>query len=81
MEKITESIIQLIDLQSNTGIDALQIFDSWHSLCPPEKVWDWSLRWIREITRNAPTELPYHPLCKIIIGSIEDDKKIVKSAA
>ena len=58
MEKITESIIQLIDLQSNTGIDALQIFDSWHSLCPPEKVWDWSLRWIREITRNAPAELP-----------------------
>ena len=40
------------------GVDALQIFDSWHSLCPKEKAWDWSLKWIKEIVENLSDPCP-----------------------
>ncbi len=57
MEKITKVIIDYIRMQSEAGIDALQIFDSWHSLCPTDKAWEWSLSWIHTIVQEAPSEL------------------------
>ena len=44
-------------MQARCGIDALQIFDSWHNLCPPEHVWEYSLRWISQIIKSVPPEL------------------------
>lgn len=54
LRKISCALKQLITMQMEAGVDALQIFDSWHSLCPAEKAWDWSLKWIEEITRDLP---------------------------
>ena len=44
-------------MQRNAGVDTLQIFDSWHSLCPLENAWEWSLRWIKEIVQAIPNDL------------------------
>ena len=49
MEKITSVLIDYVRMQFLCGIDALQIFDSWHSLCPEKLAWEWSLKWIKEI--------------------------------
>lgn len=58
LEKISLALIQLIHAQAEAGIDAIQIFDSWQSLCLREKAWDWSLRWIRKIVDHSPPHLP-----------------------
>ncbi len=57
MEKITSVLIGYIKMQFEAGVDALQIFDSWHSLCPQEKAWEWSLKWIKTIVNQVPKEL------------------------
>ena len=57
MEKITSVLIDYIKMQFEAGVDALQIFDSWHSLCPQEKAWEWSLKWIKAIVNQVPKEL------------------------
>ena len=58
LEKISFALRQLIEMQMQAGVDALQIFDSWHSLCPKEKAWDWSLKWIKEIVENLSDPCP-----------------------
>ena len=57
LEKITNALIKYVTMQARCGIDALQIFDSWHNLCPPEHVWEYSLRWISQIIKSVPPEL------------------------
>ena len=57
MEKITSVLIEYIKMQFEAGVDALQIFDSWHSLCPQERAWEWSLKWIKSIIKQVPKEL------------------------
>tara|TARA_B100001093_G_scaffold90430_1_gene82434 strand:- start:5079 stop:6113 length:1035 start_codon:yes stop_codon:yes gene_type:complete len=57
LQKISSALIEYIKMQRNAGIDALQIFDSWHSLCPLENAWEWSLRWIKEIVQAIPNDL------------------------
>ena len=57
MEKITSVLIGYIKMQFEAGVDALQIFDSWHSLCPLENAWGWSLKWIKTIVDQVPKEL------------------------
>ena len=57
LEKITLALIEYIRMQAKCGVDALQIFDSWHNLCPPEHLWDYSLRWIAQIIENVPKDL------------------------
>lgn len=58
MEKITEVLIDYIDMQASSGIDALQIFDSWHSLCPLDLAYEWSLRWIDKVVQSISSEIP-----------------------
>jgi uroporphyrinogen decarboxylase len=58
MEKITEVLIEYVDLQAGSGIDALQIFDSWHSLCPADQAYEWSLRWIDQLVQSTSSEIP-----------------------
>jgi len=58
MEKITEALIGYVDMQAASGIDALQIFDSWHSLCPLDKAYEWSLRWIDQVVQSISSEIP-----------------------
>tara|TARA_B100001057_G_scaffold126909_2_gene125829 strand:- start:24 stop:1052 length:1029 start_codon:yes stop_codon:yes gene_type:complete len=58
MEKITQALAGYLDLQAKAGIDALQIFDSWHSLCPIDKTYEWSLRWIDQLVQSLTTNTP-----------------------
>lgn len=58
MEKITHALAGYVDLQTKAGIDALQIFDSWHSLCPIDKTYEWSLRWIDQLVQSLTTNTP-----------------------
>jgi uroporphyrinogen decarboxylase len=58
MEKITGVLVEYVDLQARSGIDALQIFDSWHALCPADKAEEWSLRWIDQLVQSLSTETP-----------------------
>ena len=45
-------------MQAKCGVDAVQIFDSWQSLCPAEFAWDWSIKWIRQIAEELKSEVP-----------------------
>ena len=45
-------------MQCAAGIDALQIFDSWHSLCPIDKTYEWTTRWIDQIVQSRSSDLP-----------------------
>jgi len=58
MEKLTLSIIDYLRMQAKSGVDAVQIFDSWQSLCPPQHAWDWSIKWINLIVENLKTDVP-----------------------
>lgn len=58
LEKITLALTDYLHMQASCGVDALQIFDSWHSLCPSDKVWDWSLKWIRQLIVETNCDLP-----------------------
>lgn len=58
MEKLTTSVTKYLNMQSECGIDAVQIFDSWQSLCPREYTWEWSLKWIYQIVKNLDSSVP-----------------------
>ncbi len=58
MEKLTEVLIGYVQSQAESGIDALQIFDSWNALCPNSKLREWSLKWIDQITAEVTSSVP-----------------------
>ncbi|MDA7822941.1 uroporphyrinogen decarboxylase [Opitutales bacterium] len=58
LEKISEALVEYIKMQAECGIDALQIFDSWQALCPDQYLWDWSLKWIKQLVQNSPGSVP-----------------------
>ena len=57
MEKLTLSVTEYLKMQSNCGLDAVQIFDSWQNLCPKEFSWEWSLKWIKQIVENLESSV------------------------
>ena len=58
MEKFTTVLVQYLRQQAKAGADAIQIFDTWGSLCPDGDSEAWSLRWIRELTSSLRGEIP-----------------------
>ena len=58
MEKLTTVLIEYLRLQTDAGADAIQIFDTWGSLCPDGNSEAWSLLWIRELTSSLQGEIP-----------------------
>lgn len=58
LEKITQALVDYLTMQAKCGVDALQIFDSWHNLCPPGRIWDLSLKWIARLIEQVPQNLP-----------------------
>lgn len=69
MEKITLAITEYLHMQASCGVDAVQIFDSWQSLCPLQHAWDWSLKWIHEIIKNLGLSVPV-----ILYAKCADDR-------
>lgn len=58
MEKLSDAIIAYLQMQIDAGVDALQLFDSWASLCPTREYENLSLRWIRKIIAALPAHIP-----------------------
>jgi uroporphyrinogen decarboxylase len=58
LEKLTDALATYLRMQAKSGVDAVQIFDSWAGLCPGARYQDWSLRWIRELVTRVGSEVP-----------------------
>lgn len=58
MQKLTQAIIEYLHMQMDAGADALQIFDSWGSICPATQYEAWSLRWIHQIIHSLKGQVP-----------------------
>ena len=58
MEKLTQSISDYINMQITSGVDSIQIFDSWASLCDSNNYYDLSLKWIKRIISNTHNQIP-----------------------
>ena len=58
MEKLTEAIVDYLQMQIDSGVDAIQIFDSWAAICPQHHYWDWSLKWIHRIIEKLDHQVP-----------------------
>lgn len=49
MRKLVEALKEYFIMQIESGVDAIQIFDSWGGICSGRHYWDFSLKWIKEI--------------------------------
>ncbi|MGJ8638181.1 MAG: uroporphyrinogen decarboxylase [Opitutaceae bacterium] len=58
MQKLTDGIVDYLHMQIDAGADALQIFDSWGSICPATHYEAWSLRWIHHIINELKKRVP-----------------------
>jgi len=73
--KITEALKTYLKMQSECGIDALQIFDSWQDLCPDRYLWKWSLDWIKELIDTTSDKLPIIVYSNSSIGRLYEVSK------
>lgn len=58
MQKLTNAIVEYLHMQIDAGADAIQIFDSWGSICPATHYEAWSLRWIHHIINEVKKRVP-----------------------
>jgi uroporphyrinogen decarboxylase len=57
-EKLTEAVSEYLQLQIDSGVDAIQIFDSLGGLLAADAYAAASARWIKEIIRNLRGQVP-----------------------
>ena len=58
LQTLTDAIVDYLLMQVEAGADAIQIFDSWGSICPANHYEAWSLRWIRHIIKALEGRVP-----------------------
>lgn len=58
MEKLSQSIVQYLNMQIDAGVDCVQIFDSWASICSPANYHTQSLQWIQSIIAQLKKPIP-----------------------
>lgn len=58
LERITAAVIAYFQMQIRSGVDAIQIFDSWGGIIAGPDYEAASLRWIREIVAALPKDFP-----------------------
>jgi len=56
---ITEALIRYFRKMQLSGVQAIQIFDSWGSACPGIYYENWSLKWIRNIMEAVGSAVPF----------------------
>lgn len=78
MQKISDAVIDLFKLKIRSGVDAIQIFDSWGNVCPGSDYWDLSLRWVKYIIDALPREIPVILFAK---GMAHHAEKLLKTGA
>lgn len=65
LDKVTEASITYLKLQVEAGVDALQIFDSWAGLLPPEEFRTLALPYLTKIVNALkPTGIPIILFCR-----------------
>ena len=75
MEKLTSAISTYINLQIESGVDSIQIFDSWASLCEQDNYYNLSLKWIEKIISNRKRNIPIILFAKGMDTSFDDQLK------
>ena len=58
MEKLSQSIIHYLNMQIDAGVDCVQIFDSWASVCTESNYYSQSLKWIQIIIDGLKKPIP-----------------------
>ncbi len=56
---LSEALIRYFRRMQESGVQAIQIFDSWGSACPGVYYEDWSLKWIRRIIDEVGQRVPF----------------------
>ncbi len=58
LEILSQAAAAHLNAQIASGADAVQIFDSWGAVCPPDLYENFSLKWIRQIIGALPKDTP-----------------------
>lgn len=58
MERLSQALIEYLNLQIDAGVDCVQIFDSWAAVLPHDLYPIHSLRWIERIIREIKKPIP-----------------------
>lgn len=78
MERLVDALVTLFTMKIESGVDAIQIFDSWGSACPGALYGEMSLRWVRAIIERLPAGFPvivyakgmaHHPTALVATGA------------
>ena len=71
MEKLVIAMVDYFRMKIQAGVDVIQIFDSWASLCPAKDYEFLSLQWIRKIIESLSSNVPIILFAKGVGNSIE----------
>ena len=58
MEQLCQALADYFRMQIESGVDAIQIFDSWGAACSGLDYQSQSLKWIRQLIQELPPEFP-----------------------
>lgn len=75
MEKLSQSIIQYLNMQIDAGVDCVQIFDSWASVCTSSNYFKQSLQWIQTIIDGLKKPIPVILYAKGMNNCLKEQQK------
>ena len=75
LDMITESTINYLKAQISSGVDLIQVFDSWAGILPPDQYHDFSYKYISRIC-EAINEVPVTVFAKGAFFALEDLGKL-----
>ncbi len=78
MDKLCSSLVTYFKYQIESGVDAIQIFDTWGVTCPADHYWDMSLQWIQKIIAQLPENFPVILYTKNMVSHL---KSLLKTGA
>jgi len=58
LEKLTEALIKYFKMQIRSGVDAIQIFDSWGGVLSHTTFWEASAKYMAEIVKELDNQVP-----------------------
>ena len=76
LEKITKASIEYVKLQIASGIDVVQIFDSWGGALSNDEFWDGSAKYMNQIVKAVGDNIPVIIFSKGSQNKINDLKNI-----
>jgi uroporphyrinogen decarboxylase len=64
MDKITQATIDYLNMQIDSGVDALQIFDTWANYLGPTQFQEFSQNYLNKILKGLKRNIPVILFCK-----------------